>query len=72
MLLWLSADGMGSRCVTSGRCLTSLMVNRFDLSIALIIMLFFFLVLTLGFAVELGKNALKIESKQMYSFNTKN
>lgn len=38
----------------------------------LIIMLFFFLVLTLGFAFELGKNALKIESKQMYSFNTKN
>jgi len=37
----------------------------------LIIMLFFFLVLTLGFAFELGKNALKIESKQMYSFNTK-
>src|SRR5699024_7297043 len=38
----------------------------------LIIMLFFFLVLSLGFAFELGKNALKIESKQMYSFNTKN
>src|SRR5699024_4481291 len=38
----------------------------------LIIMLFFFLVLTLGFAFELGKNALKIDSKQMYSFNTKN
>jgi NADH-ubiquinone oxidoreductase chain 3 len=38
----------------------------------LIIMLFFFLVLTLGFAFELGKNALKIESKQMYSFNAKN
>ncbi len=38
----------------------------------LIIMLFFFLVLTLGFAFELGKNALKIESKQTYSFNTKN
>ena len=37
----------------------------------LIIMLIFFLVLTLGFAFELGKNALKIESKQMYSFNTK-
>src|SRR5699024_9488226 len=37
----------------------------------LIIMLFFFLVLTLGFAFELGKNALKIESNQMYSFNTK-
>jgi NADH-ubiquinone oxidoreductase chain 3 len=38
----------------------------------LIIMLFFFLVLTLGFAFELGKNALKIESKQMHSFNSKN
>nr|YP_010944301.1 NADH dehydrogenase subunit 3 [Blastomyces dermatitidis]YP_010944548.1 NADH dehydrogenase subunit 3 [Blastomyces gilchristii]WLW42177.1 NADH dehydrogenase subunit 3 [Blastomyces dermatitidis]WMB97395.1 NADH dehydrogenase subunit 3 [Blastomyces dermatitidis]WMB97410.1 NADH dehydrogenase subunit 3 [Blastomyces dermatitidis]WMB97424.1 NADH dehydrogenase subunit 3 [Blastomyces gilchristii] len=33
----------------------------------LIIMLIFFLVLTLGFAFELGKNALKIESKQMNS-----
>jgi len=30
----------------------------------LIIMLIFFLVLTLGFAFELGKGALKIESKQ--------
>nr|YP_010951069.1 NADH dehydrogenase subunit 3 [Nannizziopsis barbatae]WML69466.1 NADH dehydrogenase subunit 3 [Nannizziopsis barbatae] len=37
----------------------------------LIIMLLFFLILTLGFAFELGKNALKIESKQMYSFDTK-
>ena len=37
----------------------------------LIIMLFFFLVLTLGFAFELGKNALKIESKQMNNFNAK-
>ena len=37
----------------------------------LIVMLIFFLVLTLGFAFELGKNALKIESKQMYSFDTK-
>ena len=33
----------------------------------LIIMLVFFLVLTLGFAFELGKNALKIDSRQMYS-----
>ena len=33
----------------------------------LIIMLIFFLVLTLGFTFELGKNALKIESKQMIS-----
>ena len=33
-------------------------------------MLIFFLVLTLGFAFELGKNALKIDSKQMFtSFN---
>ena len=37
----------------------------------LIIMLLFFLVLTLGFAFELGKNALKIESRQTYSFNYK-
>lgn len=35
----------------------------------LVIMLVFFLVLTLGFAFELGKNALKIESKQMFTFN---
>lgn len=33
----------------------------------LIIMLIFFLVLTLGFAFELGKNALTIESRQVYS-----
>ncbi|EEH02523.1 NADH dehydrogenase subunit 3 (mitochondrion) [Histoplasma capsulatum var. duboisii H88] len=33
----------------------------------LIIMLIFFIVLTLGFAFELGKNALKIESKQINS-----
>jgi NADH-ubiquinone oxidoreductase chain 3 len=32
----------------------------------LVIMLVFFLVLTLGFAFELGKNALKIDSKQVY------
>lgn len=32
----------------------------------LIIMLIFFLVLTLGFAFELGKNALSIESKQSH------
>lgn len=37
----------------------------------LIIMLIFFLVLTLGFAFELGKNALKIDSRQMYSFHIK-
>jgi NADH-ubiquinone oxidoreductase chain 3 len=28
-------------------------------------------VLTLGFAFELGKNALKIESRQVYNFNNK-
>lgn len=33
----------------------------------LVIMLIFFLLLTLGFAFELGKNALKIESKQTKS-----
>lgn len=32
----------------------------------LVIMLVFFLVLTLGFAFELGKNALSIESRQAY------
>ncbi|KAH9806680.1 NADH-ubiquinone oxidoreductase chain 3-like protein [Melampsora americana] len=32
----------------------------------LIVMLVFFLVLTLGFAFELGKNALSIESKQSF------
>ena len=37
----------------------------------LVIMLVFFLVLTLGFAFELGKNALKIESRQTYSFDYK-
>lgn len=31
----------------------------------LVVMLIFFLVLTLGFAFELGKNALSIDSKQM-------
>ena len=35
----------------------------------LIIMLLFFLVLTLGFAFELGKNALSIESRQTLSLN---
>ncbi|RYE14748.1 MAG: NADH-quinone oxidoreductase subunit A [Rickettsiales bacterium] len=34
----------------------------------LIIMLIFFLVLTLGFAFELGKNALSIESRQVSFF----
>lgn len=35
----------------------------------LIIMLIFFLVLTVGFAFELGKNALYIESKQFVSLS---
>ena len=34
----------------------------------LIVMLIFFLVLTLGFAFELGKNALSIDSKQVKFF----
>jgi len=38
----------------------------------LIVMLIFFLVLTLGFVFELGKNALKIESRQMNNFQFKN
>ena len=37
----------------------------------LLIMLVFFLVLTLGFAFELGKNALKIESRQVQNLNVK-
>jgi NADH-ubiquinone oxidoreductase chain 3 len=38
----------------------------------LVIMLLFFLALTLGFAFELGKNALKIDSRQMYTLDNKN
>lgn len=38
----------------------------------LVIMLIFFLALTLGFAFELGKNALKIDSRQMASMFTNN
>ena len=38
----------------------------------LIIMLIFFLILTLGFVFELGKNALKIDSKQYTSLSIKN
>jgi len=38
----------------------------------LIIMLVFFLVLTLGFVFELGKNALKIDSRQVNSNQLKN
>jgi len=37
----------------------------------LLVMIVFFLVLTLGFAFELGKNALKIESRQIFNFNIK-
>ena len=33
----------------------------------LVIMLIFFLILTLGFAFELGKNALKLDNRQTYS-----
>jgi NADH-ubiquinone oxidoreductase chain 3 len=35
----------------------------------LVVMLIFFLALTLGFAFELGKNALKIDSRQMLTFS---
>jgi NADH-ubiquinone oxidoreductase chain 3 len=38
----------------------------------LIIMLVFFFILTLGFVFELGKNALKIDSRQINSFQIKN
>lgn len=37
----------------------------------LIVMLIFFLMLTLGFAFELGKNALKIDSRQMFTIAKK-
>jgi|ERR1035437_24885 NADH-ubiquinone oxidoreductase chain 3 len=37
----------------------------------LIIMLVFFFALTLGFVFELGKNALKIDSRQMLTLNSK-
>jgi len=37
----------------------------------LIVMLAFFLVLTAGFSFELGKNALKIESRQIFSVTNK-
>jgi NADH-ubiquinone oxidoreductase chain 3 len=38
----------------------------------LVIMLIFFLALTLGFAFELGKNALKIDSRQMFTLSAGN
>jgi len=34
-------------------------------------MLIFFLALTLGFAYELGKNALKIDSRQIFTLRDK-
>lgn len=37
----------------------------------LIVMLVFFLILTLGFVFELGKNALKIDSRQMSNLQKK-
>ena len=37
----------------------------------LMLMLIFFLALTLGFAFELGKNALKIDSRQMFILSSK-
>ena len=40
-------------------------------SYGLIVMLIFFLVLTLGFVFELGKNALKIDSRQNNNKNIK-
>src|SRR4030088_520638 len=38
----------------------------------LVIMLIFFLALTLGFSFELGKNALKIDSRQMFTIHNDN
>ena len=38
----------------------------------LMLMLIFFLILTLGFAFELGINALKIDSRQMFSLRSMN
>jgi NADH-ubiquinone oxidoreductase chain 3 len=38
----------------------------------LVIVLIFFFALTLGFAFELGKNALNIDSKQMFVLNNNN
>jgi NADH-ubiquinone oxidoreductase chain 3 len=37
----------------------------------LIIMMVFFILLTLGFIFELGKNALTIDSRQTFTFNNK-
>jgi len=38
----------------------------------LIIMLVFFIILTIGFVFELGKNALKIDSRQFFDVQVKN
>jgi NADH-ubiquinone oxidoreductase chain 3 len=38
----------------------------------LVVMLIFFIILTLGFVFELGKNALKIDSRQTYDIHMKN
>jgi NADH-ubiquinone oxidoreductase chain 3 len=38
----------------------------------LMLMLIFFLILTLGFAFELGKNALKIDSRQIFILKSRN
>jgi NADH-ubiquinone oxidoreductase chain 3 len=49
------------------------LVSAYSNSIyGLIIMLIFFFILTLGFVFELGKNALKIDSRQIDSFQIKN
>lgn len=48
--------------------IVSIYVNE---GVGLTIMLIFFLVLTLGFAFELGKNALSIDSRQVNFFKDK-
>src|SRR5450432_2814840 len=49
------------------------LVNAYSNGIySLVIMLIFFLILTLEFAFELDKNALKINNRQMFSFHIKN
>src|SRR3954462_10886514 len=51
----------------------SYVVSAYTNSIyGLVVMLIFFLALTLGFAFELGKNALKIDSRQMLTFFNNN
>jgi NADH-ubiquinone oxidoreductase chain 3 len=51
--------------------------NRTQFSVSffiygLVIMMIFFILLTLGFIFELGKNALTIDSRQTFSFSDKN